>query len=249
MKRALFALAIGAAIFLSSDAQARLDLAAAQCTEPNLAPSERVKYCKLYADSGSSGTGGLAERRELLAEADRLAGNYAEAENLLTVSMAFYSARGLVLARRAIVYAEDGKYALAIADSDAVVKERAGDFYALSNRCWVRAIAGQELDAAMDDCKKALAFHPQNAATLDSLAFIDYKRGDMKAALEDYNAALTASSHEWSSLYMRGIVKRETGYEAEGDADISDALSHAPYIGQEFAGYGVKQPDLAEPSP
>jgi hypothetical protein len=76
------------------------------------------------------------------------------------------------------------------------------------------------------------------------MAFVDFKRGDMKAALDGYNAALSASSHQWSSLYMRGIVKCQMGDTAGGDADIADAISHSNYIADEFAGYGVPKPDM-----
>jgi hypothetical protein len=48
MKRTIFALAMGAAILGAGQADARLDLAGAQCVESNLAPVERVKHCREY---------------------------------------------------------------------------------------------------------------------------------------------------------------------------------------------------------
>jgi tetratricopeptide (TPR) repeat protein len=141
------------------------------------------------------------------------------------------------LAERSLVYAEDGKYDLAVADADKAVA-LVSDHYTLGNRCWIRAVAGKALDAASEDCNKALAEH-KDAPTADALALVDYKRGDFKAALDNYNAALDLFPHQWSSLYMRGIVKTRTG-DASGKADIDEAMSHAPFIADEFAGYGVK---------
>ncbi|HEX3674980.1 MAG TPA: hypothetical protein VHU87_11960 [Rhizomicrobium sp.] len=248
MKRALFALAMGAAVLGSGHAEARLDLAGIQCTEPNLAPAERVKYCALYADEGSGGEAGTAGRRFLLAEAYRLAGRYADAEAILTATLNLFPKSEPFLNERAQVYAQDGKYDLALADANKAVglapkddaRDKATD---LNARCWVRAIAGKELDAAIADCEAALLLHPADPPMMDSLAFAHYRRGDLQKALDGYDAALNASPRQWPSLYMRGIVKLRAGDAGGGKDDVTTALAHAPYIGDEFAGYGVDQPN------
>lgn len=239
MKRTILAVSAAlAAMFLASiPAQARLDLAGTKCVEPNLAPSERVKYCKLDQEQGTGTAGDRIYSATSLTEAQRLAGDYAGAEATATIAMVRYSDSLTLLSERSIVYAEDGKYDLAIADADRAVGLRSDNF-TLGNRCWMRAVANKDLDIAIADCNSALAEH-RDAPTADSLAFAYYRRGDFKAALDNYNTALDLFSHQWSSLYMRGIVKTRMG-DASGKDDIGEAMNHAPFIADEFAGYGVK---------
>ncbi|HEY2069180.1 MAG TPA: hypothetical protein VGG48_06475 [Rhizomicrobium sp.] len=260
MKPIVFALVIGAVIFTAGPAAAthayfgsagdvRTHLAAGKCADENLAPVERVKNCEIYANSGPSGGYDGDMRVVLLARANRLAGNYVEAENILTAKLSLYPKNRALLSERANAYVGDGKFDLAMADANLAVATNPDEYFAFNNRCWIRAVAGKELDAALNDCNKAIAMHDTNANLVDSLAFVYYKCGDLKTALEKYNDALGLDSHQWSSLYMRGVVRRAMGDIAGGNEDIANARRRSNYIVEEFTGYGVKAPQQMAATP
>jgi tetratricopeptide (TPR) repeat protein len=58
-----------------------------------------------------------------------------------------------------------------------------------SGRCWTRAILGA-LQAALEDCNKALMSEPDSAGTYDSHGLIHLKMGRLGAAIDDCNSAL-----------------------------------------------------------
>lgn len=62
-----------------------------------------------------------------------------------------------------LVRMETGDYRGAIADYDAMVRmfSDARDF---DDRCWARAVAGFELDRALEDCNRSLALSPSDSA-------------------------------------------------------------------------------------
>jgi tetratricopeptide (TPR) repeat protein len=61
------------------------------------------------------------------------------------------------------VYIERKQYPAAIADGDKMVALAPNDPDALNARCWARAIADTDLDAAMADCQQSLKLRPDSA--------------------------------------------------------------------------------------
>jgi tetratricopeptide (TPR) repeat protein len=108
----------------------------------------------------------------------------------------------------------------------------------LNNRCWVRAVAGRELDAALIDCDRSLAIR-RDAATFDSRALVHLKRGDFSAALGDYETALAIEPGDGHYLYGRGLARRALGMNAEAHADFTAGERARPGVAELYRGYGV----------
>lgn len=109
----------------------------------------------------------------------------------------------------------------------------------LNDRCWARAIAMIELDAALADCNEAMRLRPGFVAALDSRAFLRLKQGQFRDALTDYDSVLMESPMDPYSLYGRGVTKLRLGDAAGGNADIAAALPLQTGLREEMAAYGV----------
>lgn len=109
----------------------------------------------------------------------------------------------------------------------------------LNNRCWVRAVAGRELEIALADCNASLIAEPNNANTLDSRALVHLKRGALQDALRDYEAALALEPNDGHYLYGRGVVRRALGMNAEAAADFAAGERARPGVAELYRSYGV----------
>jgi tetratricopeptide (TPR) repeat protein len=123
---------------------------------------------------------------------------------------------------RSHLFEQIADYGHAYDDADHAVKLSPKSPAALNARCWIGAIRGQ-LAAALSDCDAALALDPHQGHILDSRAFVHLKAGQFDEAIKDYDAALDRQPRDASSLYGRGLAKRETGDRAGGDVDIAAA--------------------------
>ena len=108
-----------------------------------------------------------------------------------------------------------------------------------NGRCWTRAILGA-LQAALEDCNKAIQSGSNNAATYDSRGLIYLKMGQFDAAIDDYDAALRSDPKLASALYGRGLARFKKGDKAGSDTDISTAKAIQARIGDNFKRYGVE---------
>lgn len=109
----------------------------------------------------------------------------------------------------------------------------------LNNRCWLRVINNDDLDAALADCDAALRIEPANAAALDSRGLVHFKRGDYEAAAADYEAALAVEPGRGHFLYGRGLALLRLGKTAEGQADLAAAEQAEPGVAALYASYGA----------
>lgn len=109
-----------------------------------------------------------------------------------------------------------------------------------NNRCWLRAVRGEELDYALADCNQALRLEPRHSAALDSRGLVHIKRGEFAAAIADYDAALAIDPGRGHYLYGRGVARIRMGLVAEGQADLAAAEAAEPGITQRYMSYGVR---------
>jgi tetratricopeptide (TPR) repeat protein len=107
-----------------------------------------------------------------------------------------------------------------------------------NDRCWARAVAMIDLDAAVADCNEALRLMPGYVPALDSRGFIHLRSGRFRDAIADYDAALMGSPGDHYSLYGRGIAKLRLGDSEGGQADIA-ASKQQQDVSAEFAAYGL----------
>lgn len=108
-----------------------------------------------------------------------------------------------------------------------------------NQRCWIRAVEGQELDYALADCNEALRLDPRHAAALDSRGLVHLKRGDNEAALADYEAALAVEPGRGHYLYGRGVARVRLGQTAAGQADLVAAERAEPGVTRLYQGYEI----------
>lgn len=133
-------------------------------------------------------------------------------------------------------------YPAAIAQYDRWIDSHRDDSQlpeARNERCWARALTGQELDRALDDCNAAVRASPRIAAFLDSRGLVYLRLGKYDKAVADYDAALALNPKMAWSLYGRGLAKQHLGQTAAGQRDIGAAEALAPKIVEEAASHGV----------
>jgi tetratricopeptide (TPR) repeat protein len=106
-------------------------------------------------------------------------------------------------------------------------------------RCWVRALTGQGLDLALDDCNFAVRKFPKAASFLDSRGLVYLRLGKYDKAIADYDAALALNPKIAWSLYGRGLARQHMGQTAAGATDIGAAEALAPKIAEEAARDGI----------
>ena len=98
-----------------------------------------------------------------------------------------------------------------------------------NNRCWSRAILGRELDLALADCNAAVRAQ-RIADFYDSRGLVYFRRGELDAAMKDYDTALGLQPKLAPSLYGRDVVRIRQGRRAEGEADLKAAVALEPKI-------------------
>jgi tetratricopeptide (TPR) repeat protein len=112
------------------------------------------------------------------------------------------------------------------------------DVTVLNDRCWARAVAMLELDAALADCNEALRQRPDFVPALDTRGFIHLRSGRFREAIADYDAALKIDPRDSYSLYGRAIAKLRLGDSTGVQADI-EASKDVVDVVAEFAAYGL----------
>ncbi|AOH86151.1 hypothetical protein AWL63_21510 [Sphingomonas panacis] len=109
----------------------------------------------------------------------------------------------------------------------------------LNARCWLRAQAGVDLDAALDDCNRALKRAGKLPMFLDSRGLVQLRKGNPAAAIADYDAALEMDPRLAWSLYGRGLAKIALGQKDAGEADKAAAVAIYPGIVEEAKRFHV----------
>jgi tetratricopeptide (TPR) repeat protein len=131
-----------------------------------------------------------------------------------------------------------------IAQLNEVLAREPQNTAALNNRCWIRAINDEDLNAALADCDAVIRIEPRSANALDSRGLVHLKRGEFAAAMADYEAALAIEPNRGHFLYGRGLARMRLGQAELGQADFVRAEAAEPGIAQAYAGYG-RIPDAA----
>jgi tetratricopeptide (TPR) repeat protein len=108
----------------------------------------------------------------------------------------------------------------------------------LNNRCWSRAVAGEDYDLALADCNKALKINSHDPAALDSRGVVELKTGQLQQAISDFDASLKIGKNP-GSLYARGVARLRSGNKSGGDADIVAAKAIDKNIAEKYATFGI----------
>lgn len=116
-----------------------------------------------------------------------------------------------------------------------------------NNRCWIRAVEGVELEAALADCNRSISLAPTDPNTFDSRGLVYLKLDNPRAALADYETAVRLNENA-HFVYGRGIARLRLGLADEGQADLRRAAELESDIAETYAAYGVA-PSEAPVSP
>ena len=114
---------------------------------------------------------------------------------------------------------------------------------ALKNRCWMRALQGQELNQALSDCNAALKSsakgEPYKAQVLNGRGLVRLRLGSYDKSIADYDDSLKLYPQDAWVLYGRGVAKIRKNKVAEGEADMAAAAALWPPIAEEFKRRGI----------
>jgi tetratricopeptide (TPR) repeat protein len=133
-----------------------------------------------------------------------------------------------------------------VAQYDLWIAEHADDARlgaALGNRCWAKALLGQDLKSGLKDCDSALGRigkkNAGSAAIFLSRGVVRLRLGDYDKSIADFDAALALRPESAWSLYGRGVARIRRKYAALGQADMSAAAAVSPSIADDFARRGI----------
>lgn len=135
-------------------------------------------------------------------------------------------------ARYQVGRVEDG-----IGDYDAAARIDPENPSYQNSRCWGRALAGLELDAALNACNQAISLSSsskQRAAFLDSRGRAHLARKEYADAISDYDAALLIEPKTSSALYGRGFARKQLN-QPNGEQDIREALQLDSTVAKYFS--------------
>ncbi|HVJ81054.1 MAG TPA: hypothetical protein VNC50_08295, partial [Planctomycetia bacterium] len=110
----------------------------------------------------------------------------AECDKLIRMAPRMLGPYGL----RSSIYAKLGRYKEAIDDCNFILRHHPEDATSLNNRAYFRAMARQDIPAAMRDVERSINLAGELPAYLDTRAYLHYLNGDFKSALADYDKIL-----------------------------------------------------------
>jgi tetratricopeptide (TPR) repeat protein len=147
------------------------------------------------------------------------------------------------LERRAQVMQERGTaFRAELEQLNDMVSQSPRDPELLNNRCWLRAVNNDDLNAALADCNASLTARPNDANVMDSRGLVNFKRADYDAALAAYEAAVALEPQRGHFLYGRGLVRIGLGQVEEGRADLARAEELEPGVTLAYESYGALPP-------
>jgi uncharacterized protein YjbI with pentapeptide repeats len=95
--------------------------------------------------------------------------------------------------------------------------ERSDPAYVLNEVAWCRAIRGTDLDLALKDADESVKMQPEDAARLDTRAYIRLQLGDAGGALADARKAVTSVTETQGSVYGGYFYRLALAEKAAGD--------------------------------
>jgi tetratricopeptide (TPR) repeat protein len=119
---------------------------------------------------------------------------------------------------------------------------------AYTQRCWDRALLGQDLRKALDDCSQALRAAPESAGAYDGRGLIRLRMGEYKPSINDYDTALKLQPKIAWCLYGRGLDRLYMGQTEQGEVDIAAAVELVSDIATRASKFGIAPPASASGS-
>jgi tetratricopeptide (TPR) repeat protein len=205
------------------------------CGNPAATLEKRIAFCESAVKSGRM------EARAELAQLYRVQGEYDAALKMVGWLIDRIGGGQDLDEIQAGIYAQMGRFDDARKVADEMQHGPSDEVDKFNEQCWIRAVAGRELEQGLAACNKALDLKKHTADVLASRALVYFKLGRFQDALADYDTVLDEDSHENSARYARGVVKLRLGDAEGGKKDIADAAARDLVVAREMAGYGVTQ--------
>jgi tetratricopeptide (TPR) repeat protein len=199
--------------------------------EPALAGADFDQALKLKPDDSET----LLARAELRLTSKDVAGGRADIDAATRLDPSRRLTAGAMLTHADL-------FEPAVAEFDAWLASNPSDVNraaALNGRCWARALWGQDLDKALNDCNAALDLYPHLYPVLDSRGLVKLRLGRLKEAIADYDAVLRQEPKTPWSLYGRGVAELRMGETGAGQADIAAATVIDANLPEKAKGYGI----------
>jgi tetratricopeptide (TPR) repeat protein/predicted aspartyl protease len=139
--------------------------------------------------------------------------------------------------QEAASYTATGRYPMALEMLDRWIGAHPQDeriYDALGERCLVRGMLDQDLDAALSDCNSARRNESGNSQILYNRGIVQLRRKQYAKAIADFNDTLALQPRLASAIYGRGLAKIAQGDKAAGDADLQAAVAIEPRVPRLF---------------
>ncbi len=143
------------------------------------------------------------------------------------------------LAMKASAQAMAGDVPGALATIDLALAEKPGTPKLMNTRCWLKGTRNVALDTALRDCTRAIELSDWTNEALDSRAMVYFRMNRMAEALADLDAVIDDEPGTWSSLFLRGIIRKRTGDSAGSAMDLMAARMINPQVDHLYARYGI----------
>lgn len=153
------------------------------------------------------------------------------------------------------VYEDIGQYTQAIHQYDLWIANHGQDYRlaeAFTWRCGSRVQANVDVDQALKDCNRAydlmgVSFWSSKtrwpaswiAPLLCTRSLADLRRGNVKGAIADDDAAIKLLPTDADAFYVRGIAELREGLATSGQTDLTAARKLQPGIGGRYASMGL----------
>lgn len=167
-------------------------------------------------------------------------GNHASAIRDLDAALSLGGGTPVLFYNRGYSHFAKREYAQAIADYSVAIALDPKMGRAYNNRCLTRAVLGQDLVRAMNDCDMAQKLVPLSLDVRATRGFVYLKLGDPRLALHEYDAVLALDPNRPIALYGRGLARIAIGKVQEGEADKAAALALLPEVADAFTPFGLK---------
>jgi tetratricopeptide (TPR) repeat protein len=132
---------------------------------------------------------------------------------------------------RALMYLEQGESEKAVADLKSLV-ERKSDNPAIVGALAEALTNLKQYDEALKYCDEVIKIAPKVTLGYNLRARVYVLKENLKAAIEDLDAALAMDPNDIAALIMRGRLNAAEGHDEKAKADIEKALALRPELPQ-----------------
>ncbi len=110
---------------------------------------------------------------------------------------------------------------------------------AFLGRCHARALSGQDLKAALDDCNRGIRLTPGATDAIVDRAYVQLRLGQSDQALSDFAEALRDQPKDAWAVYGRGLTELRKGQADKGRADLAAAEALQPMVAKRGQAFGL----------